>query len=222
MWKTSSTIVGASPRKSAANIQDETKPGRARRNSLRSVRATKILGRRERSAPGCRDTVSGELAMETSPTTAKSARVPKTSGTGAVPYCTAIPLRKAPTPRPAADAPETMTAAIRLRDSGARSTTAAVMALVSAPVAAPCTMRAVMTQPIDGAMRNSPIARTSTMSEPMMTERRPMKSESPPTVSSAASRASAYAANATVSKEEEKCHRSWSITRTGVGAPAAR
>ncbi len=74
----------------------------------------------------------------------------------------------------------------RLRFAGATSTSAAVNAVVAAPVAAPCTMRAAITHPMSGPIRNIRFDASWMISAPISTGRRPTWSESDPSVSRAA------------------------------------
>ncbi len=94
------------------------------------------------------------------------------------------PENSAPIPRPPVVIRLVITAPRRLRPSGASSTIAAPKVLDAAPVAMPCRTRPKISQPIDGANRNTTTDASSTANAPMSSGRLPMKSESDPATSS--------------------------------------
>ena len=81
-------------------------------------------------------------------------RTMKTMAFAAVVSWIARPASKDPTPSPPVRPTLPRIVPSLFRFGGASSTSAAVKAVVAAPVAKPCTMRPAITQPISGATRN--------------------------------------------------------------------
>nr|WP_017834896.1 hypothetical protein [Kocuria sp. UCD-OTCP] len=86
------------------------------------------------------------------------------------------------------------------------------------PVATPWTSRATTRVASLSASTNTAIAAISRTRATSSTGRRPRWSDSAPTVSSAASRDTTYAAKMTVSTTGGKPHRSWYSGYSGLGA----
>jgi hypothetical protein len=118
-----------------------------------------------------------------------AARIAKTIRAGEPVNWTATPVSSAPSASPAVGAALAIVAPSASRRTGASSTSAAVNAPNAVPVATPCTARAAISQPIDVAKKNIPIATSWIRSAPISTGRRPMWSESEPSTSSASRRA---------------------------------
>lgn len=150
-------MLGTSPPERPASIQIAAITGAAAANCLRAAGGMATRGTSERSAPGVRLTLSGDRAMTTIPRIVMMVRTLKMMEFAVVVSWIARPASKEPTARP----PVTL-ALPRIVPSlfpfgGASSTSAAVKALDTAPVATPYTMRAAITHPISGATRNMTI-----------------------------------------------------------------
>ena len=128
--------------------------GRCRGEFASGDGGTATRGISERIAPGARVTVSGDSATTTMPRIVTIVSTVKMTVFAMAVNWMARPASSAPTARPPVMPTLPRMVPSLLRFGGASSTSAAVKALVAAPVATPCTIRAAITHPMPGARRN--------------------------------------------------------------------
>lgn len=154
-------------------------------------------------------TVSGRASTTAAATATSTRSTTNTSFSGAGAYCASTPASNGPTPRPPRLAPVARRVAARRRRSGASSITITVAVPVARPADSPDRVRPVNSSGSPPARRKHTALRPDNASAASRTGRRPMKSDTCPSSSSATMTPAAYTAKITVTMNEEKPNSRW-------------